>query len=215
MGSIPTVRTTTMKELAVEHLHVWRGDTHLLRNLSFSVRSGQCLQVTGRNGAGKTTLLRALCGLTPLESGSVRWCGTDTQRERGVLHRELAYLGHDPALKGELSARENLYFAANLRRQVSMGAIDAALEQVELTARGRPVRQLSAGQRRRVALAGLLLLECALWVLDEPTSNLDVRGQQLVGELLGAHLQGGGLVLIATHQALELDPARLMSLELT
>lgn len=204
-----------MRELAVEHLHVWRGDLHLLRDLCFAVRAGECLQITGANGVGKTTLLRALCGLTPLESGRILWCGRDSSRERGALHAELAYIGHDAPLKQELTARENLHYGVGLRRLVNAAQIETALGEVALAARDRPVRQLSAGQRRRVALASLTLLGAPLWILDEPTSNLDAAGQQLVGTLLNRHLDQGGLAIIATHQELGLDAGRLRSLSLT
>lgn len=203
-----------MKELAAEHLHVWRGDTHLLRDLTFQVRAGQCLQVIGRNGAGKTTLLRSLCGLTPIESGRVLWCGEETARSRDGFHDALAFIGHDAALKADLSARENLHFGVGLRRRIDARGIDTALARVELGALDRPVRSLSAGQRRRVALAQLLLLDCPLWILDEPTSNLDASGQRLVGDLLAAHLAGGGLAVVATHQLLGLGAGALATLEI-
>jgi heme exporter protein A len=198
------------------NLHLWRGDLHVLRGLSFSVAGGYCLQVTGINGAGKSTLLRALCGLLPLEQGVVSWRGADTSRDRHAFHSELAWLGHGTALKGDLSAAENLRYSAGLRRALSAAQIGQALASVGFTAGDeRLARQMSAGQQRRVALARVLLLECALWLLDEPTANLDSHGQTMFGELLQAHLQRGGLAIVATHQSLGLPRDQLQELELT
>jgi len=194
-----------MNDLSADNLHLWRGDTHVLRGVSFSVQGGECLQVSGANGSGKTSLLRALCGLTPLEEGRVRWCGADIGADSGAYHGALAYLGHDNGLKGDLSAEENLRFGVGLRRRVTRAAIVAALERAELSAqRGLALRQLSAGQRRRVALARVTLLDAPLWILDEPGSNLDAAGQALLLEWLQVHLQAGGTAVVATHQALEL-----------
>ncbi|MBS0387890.1 MAG: heme ABC exporter ATP-binding protein CcmA [Proteobacteria bacterium] len=202
--------------LAAHDLHLWRGDLHVLRGLRFELAAGQCLQVTGANGAGKSTLLRALAGLLPLESGSVQWRGADTLRDPHAYHSELAWLSHGTALKADLSAVENLRFSAGLRRPLDAATIDAALARVGFTQRdGRLARQMSAGQQRRVALARVLLLDCALWLLDEPTANLDVRGQQLFAQELAAHLARGGLAVVATHHALSLPGDALRELELS
>jgi heme exporter protein A len=202
--------------LHADNLHLWRGDLHVLRGLTFSLDSGRCLQVTGVNGAGKSSLLRALAGLLPLESGTVSWRGLDTRKDHYAFHSELAWLSHGTALKGDLSAHENLYYSAGLRRALSHAAIDAALAQVGYAhADRRLARQMSAGQQRRVALARVLLLDCALWLLDEPTSNLDTRGQNMFAQILTAHLERGGLAVVATHQPLPVAADRLKSLELS
>jgi heme exporter protein A len=204
-----------MKSLSGDNLHLWRGDRHVLRGVSFAVDTGNCLWVTGANGAGKTSLLRAVCGLLPLESGTVFWHGQPVQADRYALHRELAYLGHGGALKGELSARENLHFSAGLRRRLTPAAIDQALHQVGLgNIDQRLARQMSAGQQRRVALARVLLQQCRLWVLDEPTSNLDAHGQQLFIQLLIEHLKAGGTAMVASHQMLPLPGAEQQQLDL-
>jgi heme exporter protein A len=205
-----------MTLLAADNLHLWRGELHVLRGLSFSVPAGRCLQVTGVNGSGKSTLLRALAGLLPLESGSVQWRGTDTRTDHYAFHSELAWLSHGTALKGDLTAPENLRYSAGLRRQFTPSDVDTALARVGFPhSDGRLARQMSAGQQRRVALARVLLLDCALWLLDEPTSNLDTRGQDMFGQILSAHLERGGLAVIATHQALALPSGRLQGLELS
>jgi heme exporter protein A len=201
------------ERLVVENLHLWRGDRHVLRGLGFALRAGECLQVTGPNGSGKTSLLRTLCGLMHAEQGRVLWQGRDVRADLAAFHGALAYLGHDPPLKADLSARENLRYWIGVRRRVDAAVLDAALERVGAGAwRERLVRTLSAGQRRRVALAGLALLVVPLWLLDEPTTNLDTEGQLLVGDLLAEQLARGGLVVAAVHHALPgavRDPQRL------
>ena len=204
-----------MSVLAAQNLHLWRGELHVLRGLSFELHPGQCLQVTGINGAGKSSLLRALAGLLPLESGQVSWRGNDARKDHYALHSELAWLGHGTALKGDLSARENLRYSAGLRREFAATDMDAALATVGFAhADHRLARQMSAGQQRRVALARILLQSCALWMLDEPTSNLDTQGQDMFGRMLTTHLQAGGLAVIATHQGIGVPPERLIELVL-
>jgi len=204
-----------MSLLAAHDLHLWRGELHVLRGLSFSVEAGRCLQVTGFNGSGKSTLLRALAGLLPLESGAIHWRDQDTRRDPHAFHGELAWLGHGTALKGDLSAHENLRFSAGLRRDFGTGEIDAALARVGFPhSDGRLARQMSAGQQRRVALARVLLLDCALWLLDEPTSNLDTHGQHMFGQILSTHLERGGAAVVATHWPLAVAPERIEALEL-
>ena len=202
--------------LRAENLHLWRSERHVLKGIGLTVRGGELLQLTGANGAGKTTLLRALCGLNHLEEGRVFWNDQDVREDRAGFHAALVYLGHEPPLKPDLSGVENLRFWTGMRRRLTRAGIDAALLSAGAADFStRPVRTLSAGQRRRVALAGLLLAAVPLWLLDEPTTNLDSDGRQLVATLVDAHLRAGGLAIAAVHHGLGVDPARLRELNLS
>ncbi len=192
--------------LAARNFHAFRGDRHVLRGLSFDLAAGQCQQVTVVNGAGKTTLLRTLCGLVDLEEGTLLWRGAETARSAAAYHAELAYLGHDAPLKGDLTGRENIGFAVGLRRRLAPHDVSCSLERAGATPfADRPVRSLSAGQRRRIALAALWSCRVPLWILDEPNTNLDAQGQALVAGLIEEQIGGGGLVIAAVHQELRLQ----------
>ncbi len=195
--------------LEVSQLHLWRGDRHLLRGLQFTVAPGQLLQLLWPNGTGKTTLLRCLAGFLYAEQGEVRWRGANVENDRDAFHWALAYLGHESALKGDLTAMENLRFSCALRVPQEAGHLRTALEEAGLGSidPALPVRSMSAGQKRRVALARLALWNARLWLLDEPATNLDAAGQAVFEKLLRAHLAGGGLAIVATHRAIELAGA--------
>jgi heme exporter protein A len=201
--------------LSVSGLHLWRGDRHVLRGVSFEGQPGRCVLLTGRNGAGKTSLIRVIAGLLEAEEGEVRWRGAPVRTSRHEFHSAMAYLGHEPPLKGDLTALENLRFSIGIRRPVGTEHIRAALIRTGAMAfADRPVRTLSAGQKRRVALAGVLLTQAMLWLLDEPTTNLDADGQQLVAELIEEHLGRDGLVVAAVHHPLPLTESRMLPLAL-
>jgi heme exporter protein A len=207
-----------MSELSLqgENLHLWRGERHVLAGLTLGVRSGEVLQVTGANGAGKTSLLRALCGLMHLEEGRVLFCGNDVQDDLPAYHGVLSYLGHEPPLKADLTACENLRYWVGVRRRVDAAQIAETLESVGAPALAdRFVRTLSAGQKRRVALAGMLLLASPLWLLDEPTTNLDAEGQRLVARLIDHHARNGGMIVAAVHHELAVSDEHLRRLELS
>ena len=202
--------------LRAENLHLWRGERHVLKGLSLAVQGGEVLQITGANGAGKTTLLRALCGLLHLEEGRVLWGGNDVQENLPHYHQSLAYIGHEPPLKADLSACENLHYWLGVKRRLSAAQIREALQRVGAAAFSeRLVRSLSAGQKRRVALAGLLLATAGLWLLDEPTTNLDAEGTRLVAGLVEAQARAGGIVVAAVHHELAISSGQLRRLELT
>jgi heme exporter protein A len=182
-----------------------RGDNILFSNLSFSLSSGELLQVEGINGSGKTSLLRALCGFLLPEAGVVRWRGEDIRSLREEYHAEMIYLGHLNAIKDELNALENLHINAGLAGfELNDKMAIAALRRMGLRGRENlPVKVLSQGQRRRVALSRLLVGHSPLWILDEPLTALDVGAVGLMQELIGEHLVNGGMVIYTTHQPLD------------
>lgn len=201
--------------LEARAVNLWRGEQHLLRNVSFELRRGELLQVVGPNGIGKSSLLRVVAGLLPAESGEVSWQGADTLRHREDYCAALSYLGHANALKHDLTALENLYFAIRLLYDVEIGQCLAALRALGVEhCAPLPVRVLSAGQRRRVALARVRLSRTSFWILDEPLTNLDAGGIQVVEALMAAHLAEGGLILAAAHQSLLAGDERVRSLAL-
>jgi heme exporter protein A len=173
------------------------------------VQPGQVLQLLWPNGAGKTSLLRCIAGFLHPEEGSVQWNGQPVATARDDFNLELAYLGHETALKADLTAIENIRFACAMRNPIADAQIRSTLARVGLsdTTQLQLVRSLSAGQKRRVALARLILWDAKLWLLDEPVANLDSAGQTLMQSILLEHLKAGGMVLLATHQAIDLDGA--------
>ncbi|MEK9720801.1 MAG: heme ABC exporter ATP-binding protein CcmA [Quisquiliibacterium sp.] len=184
------------------------GHRRLFAELDFSLPSGQWLMLTGPNGSGKSTLLRILAGLAVAQSGQVLWKGIERGRGNPLWHAAMLYQGHASGWKDPLSARANLALQASLdlgadSPQACAPALEAALERVGLQRQQRlPFARLSAGQRRRLGLARLVLVPRPLWLLDEPTTALDLDGQQLFSELLEQHLGKGGSAVIATHQRL-------------
>ena len=192
-------------------LELWRGDRRLFKQLSLAVRPGKLLHVRGPNGIGKTSLLRVLCGATPVDTGRVLWNGVPIEAQRLEYHANLAYLGHRDGLKQDLTAVENLRFARAVRQGSDPTGLtpfserlDETLTELELKhAANLPVRVLSAGQRRRVAIARCLLSDASLWILDEPFSNLDTAGRRWGDQCLARHLDRQGMVIITSHHAVD------------
>lgn len=185
--------------LTAEGLSVWRGDQCLFRRLGFVVPAGSATQVTGPNGSGKTTLLRVLAGFLRPETGTLRWAD-ETGDWDEVSRGRVAYCGHLGGIKAELTARENLCFDAALAGADPAG-IPGLLEEAGLAAcAGLRAGQLSAGQKRRLALTRLRLSGASLWLLDEPQTNLDDAGKHYLRSVLAHHLRGGGCAVIASHE---------------
>lgn len=180
-----------------------RGDRILFSGLSFDLSRGQLLHITGPNGSGKTTLLRILCGLlTPLE-GVVSWHGHDIRSSASTHRRECTYIGHRDGLKAELTALENLQVNARLSGCHDTQVINDSLRLLGLWEyQDLLVGHLSAGQRRRLALGRLLVKRAILWILDEPFTAIDVDGRGIIEAQLINHLQGDGIVVLTSHQAL-------------
>jgi heme exporter protein A len=191
--------------LCFEKVHVWRGERHVLQGVSAQVLPTELLHISGPNGTGKTTLLRVVSGLLRPEQGSVTWLGQSITASRAEYQAVLAYASHEPALKGDLTALENLRFAVGLKRRVTVSELRAALERTDVAGcADLPARVLSAGQRRRVAMARVLAMSASVWLLDEPYTNLDAAGMELISGLLQAHVDGGGLALVVAHHQLAL-----------
>lgn len=194
-------------------LAVWRGERCLFEQLSFDLEREQLALLVGPNGSGKTTLLRVLAGLALPTSGRVTWKDIAVSDLASEERAEVAYRGHLEALKRDLTVVENLTFHAALwGRRPGLEAILAELK-LETVAHMR-ARYLSAGQRRRVALAMLQLSGAKLWLLDEPTTNLDSEGRSLLIEWTKRHLAAGGMAVIATHQPDEFATRGALMIEL-
>lgn len=191
-----------------------RGDRPLFSSLDLAVDAGEWLHVRGANGSGKTSLLRLLCGLAVPEQGEILWNGIPIRRMGSEWRRNLLFSGHQAGVKEDLTALENLQLAGALDdcRPPAQEVI-VALRRLGLKGReGLAVRHLSAGQKRRVLLARLLTRKAKLWILDEPFTALDTRAVETLSQLVGEHLQAGGLAVITSHQQVPLAAGRVLEL---
>ena len=195
-----------MSQLQVIALGCERGGRPLFATQSFSLEAGQAMHIEGDNGSGKTSLLRMVCGLSQPASGEVRWGGQSIDEVRPAFLRDLLYVGHSLGLKDELSALENLQTTSVLAGQpVSREQALQALKSQGLGSRAHlPLRVLSQGQKRRVALARLQVSKAKLWVLDEPFVALDSAAVQALQQVLQTHLQQDGILLFTSHQGVHL-----------
>ncbi len=202
--------------LQVHQLSCMRGDRRLFADLDLTLAPGELLYVHGHNGSGKTTLLRALCGLVRAEDGYVSWHGQDIAELREDYARDLLYLGHKNGIKGDLTAVENLRVCGVLDGfPLTERAAWDALGRIGLDGHeDLEAKVLSQGQQRRVALARLLVNRAPLWILDEPFVALDVAAVALLQQVIRDHVAGGGLVVLTTHQAVELTEGTVKQLKL-
>jgi heme exporter protein A len=203
-------------ELIAEGLACLRGERLVFTGLSFRLAPGSTLVLTGANGSGKSSLLRLVAGLLAPAAGRLSWGATAVAADLPGHHARLHYVGHLDALKPAMTPREMLVFWATLhgQRRRSASAIEQALAAFALEAIADwPCRWLSAGQRRRVALARLLAVPAPLWLLDEPTSALDDDSQFRLEQAIAAHRTAGGMTMLATHTPIALDAAAPLSLD--
>lgn len=193
-----------------------RGDRRLFSGLNFSLSPGTFVQLTGPNGSGKTSLLRILCGLLAPAEGEVRWQGANIRSLAEEYFTFTTYLGHRHGIKDELTGIENLRISNALNgTEISEQSARSVLEMMGLAGREAiPVRLLSEGQRRRVALARLVVCGTTLWLLDEILASLDKSAIALIRSLIEEHLAKGGIAVVATHQEFELKSASIQRLEL-
>ncbi len=200
--------------LSFHDLRCTRGERELFSGMNFTLQGGEALLIQGGNGQGKTSLLRLLTGLSQPAEGEVRWRGVKLDKTSETYHREMAYIGHLNGIKDDLTPIENLRLASQLAgRTLNETQAEERLVQLGL---GRcldlPCRVLSFGQRRRVALASLLCSNALLWILDEPLTGLDVHGVALLENLLKAHIDGGGMAVLTTHQPISLEGSNIRTL---
>ena len=188
-------------KLEVINVSCTKAERLLFSEIYAILQPGDNLQIEGINGSGKTTLLRIICGLTFPETGEIRWNGNAIQKDKQSYHQHLVYIGHAHGIKPQLTPIENLKIEQEIANIDNSEVIKESLDKVGLYQfRDRICSSLSAGQRRRVALARLLIRKSRLWVLDEPCNNLDHSGLDLVGELISSHLSRGGISIFVSHQ---------------
>ena len=181
--------------IKVSNLSISRGETILFSGLSTSISNGDILWIQGDNGIGKTTLLGALAGLNRADKGIIKWSANDHSCQAGDI---CAYQPHQSYAKGALTAHEDLAFWAKLYGMSSL--TNRALEKVGLKEKANvPTQHLSAGQKRRLALAKLLISQKPIWIMDEPAAALDSDGTELIDNLVQTHVAKGGAAIIASH----------------
>jgi heme exporter protein A len=204
-----------MRSLSVTALTCIRNDVMLFSDLDFRLDGGDILQIQGPNGSGKTSLLRILCGLALPDTGTVQWNGKNIHDHRQEYFKEMSYIGHVNGIKLELTALENLVIADALSVTDNNFALLEILEKMGLAEHENiPARKLSSGQRRRLALARLLISDTWLWILDEPLTSLDDYGRQVMRDMISAHAAGNGITVLATHDPLNYQQHKITVINL-
>jgi heme exporter protein A len=190
-----------------------RDDRVLFEGLEFELVSGQVLLLEGKNGSGKTSLLRILCGFREPDAGQVFWCG-DTIND-SQYYADMAYVGHLDGVKKELTVLENLKVSLALGRS-GQYSIQQALSKVHLADYDDVlVQALSAGQKRRLSLARLLITQNIVWILDEPFTSLDKQGIALIETLMSEHCANGGMIVLTSHHDIELHGVDVQRINLS
>ncbi len=203
--------------LIAQGLACVRGDRLLFKDLGFVLEAGSLLYVLGENGSGKSSLLRMLCGLLTPEQGEILWAGKSIKNHAELYLPNLKYLGHLNGLKDDLTALENLQMGARIAGQdVTATAALAALTAIGIArCANLPVRVLSQGQKRRVALAALWLSRSPLWILDEPFAALDVAATEVLAARISEHLAAGGMTILTSHQDVPIQAKSTVTLSLS
>ncbi len=204
-----------MPRFETQQLESIRRDNILFKDISFSLDQGELLQIDGVNGSGKSTLLRICAGLTLPNSGAVLWDNTSIDSNRHHYLQNMTYVGHQNGVKDALSVHENIQVIHALSGTSDVLDCTSTLNQVGLSIdEDVLLGKLSAGQKRRVGLCRLVLNTSQLWLLDEPFTSLDIEGKALIERLIVSHCQQGGMVIFATHQAIEIEGADIRHIHL-
>jgi len=204
-----------LSQLEVSGLECIRQDIILFQDINFKLRSGDLLQIDGVNGSGKSSLLRLLAGLMQQNAGEISWQGKEISRCRYDYQQVISYIGHLNGVKDALTALENLQVMVALAGSKSEISLSHALDQLELTGMETvPLSRMSAGQKRRVALARLLVTKAAIWLLDEPFTSLDASGKLLIERLITEHCTRGGIIVFSTHQPMEIEGCSIVHIHL-
>lgn len=207
------MQSNSTHRLQGEDLSCIRDDRELFAGLGFTVHPGQVLLLEGNNGSGKTSLLRIICGFREPDTGAVRWCGEAVPQ--GQYYSDMAYVGHLDGIKKELTVLENLRLSLALG-QPGLLTIQQALDKVQLAGyEDTLIQALSAGQKRRLSLARLLITHNVLWILDEPFTSLDKQGIVLIESLMAEHCANGGMMVLTSHHDINLQSVDVQRVRLS